>query len=257
MHAMLDPPKLLREARARAGFSQRELARRAGTSQSVIARIERGQTSPSHRTLDRLLAAAGFHVRAELALRPVAETHMLDDVARILALSPEERLLEVRKPEPLRDRRAPYLIWVTNLSPLDPERLVKTLAQHRVRYVLVGALAARLQGFPRVTADADITPARDAGNRARLAAALRDLGARIYTESAPAGLTFDFTGDTLNRAEIWNLTTSACFLALEGVRNRFSTRALVGTESRGAKKRTALRATVVVEARPARNACEV
>ena len=78
-----------------------------------------------------------------------------------------------------------------------------------MRYVLIGALAARLQGFPRVTADADITPARDAGNRARLAAALRDLNARVYTASVPAGLAFDFTGETLNRAEIWNLATSA------------------------------------------------
>ena len=53
------------------------------------------------------------------------------------------------------------------------------------------------------------SPSRDAGNRARLAAAFRDLNARIYTESAPSGLAFDFTGETLNRAEIWNLATSA------------------------------------------------
>jgi transcriptional regulator with XRE-family HTH domain len=92
----LDPSQLVREARSRAGLTQRELARRAGTSQSVVARIERGHTRPSSETLGRLLAAAGFELRAELAPRPVLDTHMLEDVDRILALTPEERLLEVR-----------------------------------------------------------------------------------------------------------------------------------------------------------------
>ena len=87
---------MVRKARSRAELSQRELARRAGTSQSVVARIERGQTKPSSETLTRLLAAAGFEIRAELVPRTVADTHMFDDISRILALTPEERLLEVR-----------------------------------------------------------------------------------------------------------------------------------------------------------------
>jgi transcriptional regulator with XRE-family HTH domain len=92
------PPSgaILREARLRAGLTQRELARRAGTSQSVVARIEQGRSDPGTATLARLLAAAGFELRAELTPIAVADTHMLDDVARILALTPEERLLEVR-----------------------------------------------------------------------------------------------------------------------------------------------------------------
>jgi transcriptional regulator with XRE-family HTH domain len=87
---------LVREARLRAGLTQREVARRAGTSQSVVARIEQGRADPGTTTLLRLLAAAGFELRSELAPIPVASTHMLDDVARILSLTPEERLLEVR-----------------------------------------------------------------------------------------------------------------------------------------------------------------
>ena len=87
---------ILREARLRTGITQRELARRAGTSQSVVARIEQGRSDPSTATLARLLAAAGFELRAELTPIVVADTHMLDDVARILSLSPEERLIEVR-----------------------------------------------------------------------------------------------------------------------------------------------------------------
>lgn len=92
---------------------------------------------------------------------------------------------------------------------LDPERIVTVLARHGVQYVLIGALAARLQGFPRVTADADITPRRDQENLERLARALRELDARVYTESVPEGLSFDCSASTLERAEMWNLVTSA------------------------------------------------
>ncbi len=94
-------------------------------------------------------------------------------------------------------------------APLDPERIVRVLAKHRVRYVLIGALAARLQGFPRLTADADITPAREEDDLRRLAAALQELNARVYTEGVPRGLPFDCSAETLGRAELWNLVTSA------------------------------------------------
>lgn len=94
-------------------------------------------------------------------------------------------------------------------GPLDPERIITVLARHQVRYVLIGALAARLQGFPRLTADADITPARDRENLERLAKALRELDARVYTESVPEGLAFDCTAAALSRAELWNLVTAA------------------------------------------------
>ncbi len=98
---------------------------------------------------------------------------------------------------------------MSDLAPFDPERLIRALAEHEVRYVLIGALAARLQGFPRVTADADITPARDGANLERLAGALRDLDAKVFTESVPEGLSFDCSAQALARAEMWNLVTSA------------------------------------------------
>ena len=96
-----------------------------------------------------------------------------------------------------------------DVAPFDPERIVRVLSVHRVDYVLIGALAARLQGFPRLTADAHITPSRDPDNLERLAHALRELGARVYTEGVPEGLLFDCSAATLGRAELWNLVTSA------------------------------------------------
>lgn len=94
-------------------------------------------------------------------------------------------------------------------APLDPERLFRALGRHEVDYVLIGALAARLQGFPRLTADADITPARDPANLDRLAAALEELDARVFTDAVPEGLPFDWTAEALARAQMWKLATDA------------------------------------------------
>ena len=88
------PAELLRDARDQAGLSQRELARRARTTQSVVARIERG-ASPHWGTLVRLLRAAGFDLDVTLTPAPVRGSHMLADVPRILRLTPEQRLLEL------------------------------------------------------------------------------------------------------------------------------------------------------------------
>jgi hypothetical protein len=98
---------------------------------------------------------------------------------------------------------------VSEIAPFDPDRLLKALSRHKVNFVLIGALAARLHGFPRLTADADITPADDKPNLERLAAALDDLAAKVYTESVPEGLAFDCSAATLVRARMWNLVTNA------------------------------------------------
>ncbi len=88
--------ELLRQARERAGLSQRQLAQRAGTAQSVVARIERGLTSPSWDTLERLLEAAGYELAAQVEPRVVVGSHMLNEVAGILRMTPEQRLQEVK-----------------------------------------------------------------------------------------------------------------------------------------------------------------
>jgi hypothetical protein len=98
---------------------------------------------------------------------------------------------------------------VSDVAPFDPERLIRVLGRHHVKFVLIGALAARLHGFPRLTADANITPAVDRHNLERLAAALEDLDAKVYTESVPEGLAFDRSAAALSRARMWNLVTMA------------------------------------------------
>ncbi len=60
--------RALAHARKRMGFTQRQLAARAGVPQSVIGRVERGRVSPRVDTLQRLLAACGASLEALPAL---------------------------------------------------------------------------------------------------------------------------------------------------------------------------------------------
>jgi transcriptional regulator with XRE-family HTH domain len=60
---------LIREARTRAGLTQAELARRAGTSQPAIARYERARSMPDVDTLYRIVEGCGLELRLQLAER--------------------------------------------------------------------------------------------------------------------------------------------------------------------------------------------
>ena len=56
----------VREAREAAGLSQRELARRMGTSQAAVDRLEAGGVGATLTTLQRVATALGFEVNVEL-----------------------------------------------------------------------------------------------------------------------------------------------------------------------------------------------
>jgi transcriptional regulator with XRE-family HTH domain len=58
------------EARARAGLTQEELAKRMSTTQAAIARLESGRFKPSTRTLERFAKATG--TRLKISFEPVA-----------------------------------------------------------------------------------------------------------------------------------------------------------------------------------------
>ena len=57
------------KARARAGLSQAELAKRMKTTQSAVARLESGRGLPSTRTLGRFAKATGH--RLKISFEPV------------------------------------------------------------------------------------------------------------------------------------------------------------------------------------------
>ena len=51
------------EARAKAGLTQEQLAQRMNTTQTVVARLERGRSKPSTRTLERFARATGARLK--------------------------------------------------------------------------------------------------------------------------------------------------------------------------------------------------
>jgi hypothetical protein len=88
---------------------------------------------------------------------------------------------------------------------LDPGPILAALERHRVSYVLIGGFAAQQHGALRPTEDIDITPAADAENLARLAAALRELDAHIRVSDPPEGLPFDTSAEALRGVSMLNL----------------------------------------------------
>jgi transcriptional regulator with XRE-family HTH domain len=87
--------RLVATLREDSGLSQRALAKRARTTQAVVARIELGQVSPTMDTLRRLARAAGFELETSLVAVPELDPQILDDVPRILSMSASDRLREV------------------------------------------------------------------------------------------------------------------------------------------------------------------
>jgi hypothetical protein len=89
----------------------------------------------------------------------------------------------------------------------QPERIVRALETREVRYVVIGGLAGILHGAPVNTNDADICPDPDPDNLERLAAALRDMDARIRTHAEPDGVAFAVDRHFLGRMAMVNLLT--------------------------------------------------
>jgi len=59
------------EARARAGLTQAEVAERMHTTQSNVARMEAGRTTPSTRTLEKFAQAVG--AKLKITFEPVRQ----------------------------------------------------------------------------------------------------------------------------------------------------------------------------------------
>lgn len=91
--------------------------------------------------------------------------------------------------------------------PFDPLVGLRRLAEHRVRFVVIGGFAAALRGSPMITGDIDICYARDPDNLERLAAALDGLGARL--RGAPADVPFHPGRSTLEAGDHFTFATDA------------------------------------------------
>jgi purine-binding chemotaxis protein CheW len=185
----MPPPSdadLLAEARRRCGLSQRELARRARTSQAMVARVEQGRQSPSIATLKRLVEASGLYLNVSLEGQTQPLTSALESV-------PVPRPPEART------------------SPPAGRFLVVRIAGDRfgvrmdgVREVVVACPARRLPGRPAasvaglVMVRGEVVVAIDAAHRLRLPAP--DPAGRLVlvdVDGSPRGLLVEATENIL------------------------------------------------------------
>jgi transcriptional regulator with XRE-family HTH domain len=86
----MSPGELIKERRFHHGLSQRELAYRAGTSQSAIARIELGDEDVTWTRLRSILSAMGDE--PVLDSKRLASRYDFDDLMMDRARPPEARL---------------------------------------------------------------------------------------------------------------------------------------------------------------------
>jgi transcriptional regulator with XRE-family HTH domain len=85
---------LIRRARQKRGLSQRALARNLGTSQSLIARWENGDVSPSFDSVIAAVRACGFELRSHLSTYDPGLDRL---ILQNLAVPPAERLRRMLK----------------------------------------------------------------------------------------------------------------------------------------------------------------
>jgi transcriptional regulator with XRE-family HTH domain len=83
-------PRLLKDARLRAGLTQADLAGRLGVSQAAIAKLERPGANPTVDTLDRALWATGHLLMLDAPARQAGMDESL--IRRQLELTPAQRI---------------------------------------------------------------------------------------------------------------------------------------------------------------------
>jgi hypothetical protein len=101
---------------------------------------------------------------------------------------------------------------MTEPVPYRPDEILAVLERHQVLYVVIGGLAAELRGSPYVTRDVDVTPARTRANFTRLAAALRELDAKLRIADMDEPLAIAFDEESFNQGTTWTFVTRHGYL---------------------------------------------
>jgi transcriptional regulator with XRE-family HTH domain len=85
---------LIKEARLRAGITQVELGLLTGNAQSVIARWERNEVSPSLETVREVIRACGLELTFFMSKFDDSNTAIIDDNLRMTVSERFESLME-------------------------------------------------------------------------------------------------------------------------------------------------------------------
>ncbi|MEA2827464.1 MAG: hypothetical protein QOG43_1903 [Actinomycetota bacterium] len=101
-------------------------------------------------------------------------------------------------------------------DPFDPLKALRVLNRHDVQYVVIGGFAADMLGAPLNTNDLDICCERSKENMDRLAAALKELGAKLRVAGVDEELPFILDGRTLAAGDSFTFETTAGALDVLG-----------------------------------------
>jgi hypothetical protein len=96
----------------------------------------------------------------------------------------------------------------------DFERLLRSLSEGGVEFIVVGGLAAVAHGGSRLTQDVDVVYSRAEANVERLVSALASF--HPYLRGAPPGLPFEWSTATVQRGLNFTLTTTVGDIDLLG-----------------------------------------
>jgi predicted nucleotidyltransferase/DNA-binding XRE family transcriptional regulator len=157
----------LRQARTRAGLSQAELAKKAGTSQPALARYETGVALPTIPTLERLLSGCGqrLELRSSDANERTASVSsmrgQLGPLAQHLRRR-RSRLLDSARAHGVRKVRVFGSIARSEASPASDVDLLVELAPGRTLLDLAGFRvdAVEILGIPVDVATPDMLKER-------------------------------------------------------------------------------------------------
>jgi hypothetical protein len=101
-------------------------------------------------------------------------------------------------------------------DPFDPLKALRVLNRHDVQYVVIGGFAADMLGAPVNTNDLDICYERSKENMDRLAAALKELGAKLRVAGVDEEVPFILDGRTLAAGDSFTFETTAGALDVLG-----------------------------------------
>ena len=165
----MDPAHIVREARLRAGLTQAELAGRAGTTQSALARLESGAASPGFPLVADLVEACGLELRV--------------------------RIVDPDRSEPS----------ASDPSRPPVATLLAPLVRAGVRFVVSARAAASLRGFGTEGTVVSIVPNDARIDLVALGEALGELGARVRMRDGSLPLVR--TPEALLSRPRWELVT--------------------------------------------------
>lgn len=144
-------PEELRTRRETLGMKQTELARRAGISQSMVARIEAGNVDPRISTLNKIIvvlnSAEPRKIRASQIMHtPVLSVHPQDAFSRAVEIFEKNNISQL----PVIEQGVP-------VGCISESVIVKAIEQQRLHKTHVISVKEFMEpGFPTVPPDMDV-----------------------------------------------------------------------------------------------------